>query len=130
VHTLGLLSGLCFLAIIKFGSVSFSIRYLSSGCSRMGPTNPACCQPWVAGWVGLSLINFRATLDEGSRSSVQWNRAILLDERHKLDPWPLNRGVKDQKSGKSTKVAKVAKNGELMIWRTKMQAKVQGRVEL
>ncbi len=31
----------------------------------------------------------RATLEEGPRSRVQWNKAILLDESHKLDPWPL-----------------------------------------
>ncbi len=32
----------------------------------------------------------RATLDEGSRSMVQWHRAILLDESHKLDLWLLD----------------------------------------
>ncbi len=32
----------------------------------------------------------RDALDEGSRSMVQWHRAILLDESHKLDPWLLD----------------------------------------
>jgi hypothetical protein len=35
---------------------------------------------------------FRATFNEGPRSRVQWNRAILLDEGHKLDPQPLDQG--------------------------------------
>jgi hypothetical protein len=34
----------------------------------------------------------RAILDEGLRSSVQWNGALLLAESHKLDPWPFNEG--------------------------------------
>jgi hypothetical protein len=28
---------------------------------------------------------------------VQWNRAILLDDSHKLDSWPLEKGVEDPK---------------------------------
>jgi hypothetical protein len=32
------------------------------------------------------------TLDESPRSRVQWNRAILLAESHKLDPWPSHEG--------------------------------------
>jgi hypothetical protein len=40
-------------------------------------------------------------LDEGLRSKVQWNRAILLDdESPKLGPWPLDAGPRP-KSGKS-----------------------------
>ncbi len=34
----------------------------------------------------------RAILDEGLRSSVQWNGAILLAESHKLDPRCSNEG--------------------------------------
>ncbi len=33
----------------------------------------------------LSFVLFRATLDEVSRSRVQWNRAILLAESHKIE---------------------------------------------
>jgi hypothetical protein len=41
------------------------------------------------------------TLDEGPRSRVQsWNRAILLDESHKLDPQPFYEGPRS-KSDKS-----------------------------
>ncbi len=29
-------------------------------------------------------------LDEALRSRVQWNRASILVESHKLDPWPLD----------------------------------------
>jgi hypothetical protein len=42
----------------------------------------------------------RATLNEGPKSRVQWNRAVLLDGRYKLDPWPLDEGPRP-KSGKS-----------------------------
>jgi len=41
----------------------------------------------------------RATLDEGLRSRVQWNRTILIAESHKLDPGPLDEGPRP-KSGK------------------------------
>jgi hypothetical protein len=42
--------------------------------------------------------SLRATLDEGPRSIVQWNGAILLKESHnKLDPWPLDKGPKPKK---------------------------------
>ncbi len=41
-----------------------------------------------------------ATLDEHTRFKVQRNGAILLDESHKLDPWPLDEGGRP-KSGKS-----------------------------
>jgi hypothetical protein len=34
----------------------------------------------------------RVTLVEGPRSKVQWNRPILLDESHELNPWPLDEG--------------------------------------
>jgi len=42
------------------------------------------------------LCILKATLDEGPRSSVQWNRAIPLAKSHKLDPGPLDEG-QDQK---------------------------------
>jgi hypothetical protein len=42
----------------------------------------------------------RATLNEGPRSRVQWNKAILSYESHKLDPHPLNE-IPRPKSGKS-----------------------------
>jgi hypothetical protein len=45
-------------------------------------------------------VGLRATLNEDPRSRVQWNRAILLDESHKLDPWPLDESTRP-KSGKS-----------------------------
>jgi hypothetical protein len=44
----------------------------------------------------------RATLDESPRSRVvQLNKAILLVESHKLDPWPLLDESRRPKSGKS-----------------------------
>jgi hypothetical protein len=42
----------------------------------------------------------RATFDDDPRSMVQWNRAILLDESHKLDLWPWDQGPRP-KRGKS-----------------------------
>jgi len=88
-------------------------------------------------------ITIRATLDEGPRSKVRWNRAILLDESHKLDPWPLDEGPRP-KSGKSMQNLhdtifkgksigsdfKKSLKGYLTIWRTKMEARVQGKVQL
>jgi hypothetical protein len=44
--------------------------------------------------------NLRAALDEGLRSKAQWNREILLDEGHKLDPRAIDQGPRP-KSGKS-----------------------------
>jgi hypothetical protein len=41
----------------------------------------------------------KATLDEGPRCRVQWNRATLLAESHELDPQPLDVGQRP-KSGK------------------------------
>jgi len=65
------------------------------------------------------------------------NRAILLDESHKLDSWPLDE-VEGIKSGKSKLnvhgtileenqlvwTKKRSSKGKLMIWRTKMQPRV------
>jgi hypothetical protein len=45
-------------------------------------------------------VGTKATLDEGPRSRVQWNREILLDESHKLHPQPLDESPRP-KSGKS-----------------------------
>jgi len=45
------------------------------------------------------LCSTRATLDEGPRFRVQWNRAILLAESHECNPWPLDE-VPKPKSGK------------------------------
>jgi hypothetical protein len=39
----------------------------------------------------------RATLDEDPRSRIQGNRAILLEESHKLDPWPLDEGPRPKR---------------------------------
>jgi len=75
---------------------------------------------------------------------VQWNRAILLDESHKLDPMTFRWESKTKKwhiKAKPTWHHFWRENqlfwtktkelkGELMIWRTKMQARVQGKVQL
>jgi hypothetical protein len=88
----------------------------------------------------------RAALDKRLRSRVQWNRAVLLAESQKLEPWPLDEDPRP-KSGKSRlnlhgiilerfnqlrppKEKKKILKGELMIWRTKMQTRVQGKVQL
>jgi hypothetical protein len=39
----------------------------------------------------VKIWKLRATLDEGPRSRVQWNKSILqLDKSHKLDTHPLD----------------------------------------
>jgi len=43
---------------------------------------------------------FKGRLNEGLRSKAQWNREILLDEGHKLDPRALDEGPRLE-SGKS-----------------------------
>jgi len=68
--------------------------------------------------------HWRATLEKGPRSKVQCNRAILLDESHKLDPWPLDESPR-LKSDKS----RLNLHGTILE-RTKMQARVQGKVQL
>jgi hypothetical protein len=74
---------------------------------------------------------------------VQWNITIILARSHKLDPHPLDEGARPR-SGKSSlhlhgsilegksigSDQKKELKGEFMIWRTKMQAKVQGKVQL
>jgi len=47
-----------------------------------------------------NLVVIGATLADRPMSRVQLNRAILLAESHKLDPWPLDEGPRP-KSGKS-----------------------------
>ncbi len=46
---------------------------------------PGIHPPKIDGLVSSS-SSLKATLDKGTRSPVQWNRAILLDERQQLDP--------------------------------------------
>jgi hypothetical protein len=104
------------------------------------------------GFIGFGLStkikksgHLRATLDEGPRSRVQWNRAIILDESHKLAPWPLDEGPRP-KSGKIKAIPTWHNSGgkinrfrpktkkELKRrahdWRTKLQARVQDGVGL
>jgi hypothetical protein len=69
-----------------------------------------------------------------------------LADSHKLDPWSLDEGLRP-KSGKlrlnlhdtilegksigsNTQKKKEKLKGELLIWRTKVQARVQGKVQL
>jgi hypothetical protein len=62
----------------------------------------------------------------GPRSSVQWNRAILLNERHKLDSWPLDRGSKTQNSAKSTLNLHVTNLEEKsIVWTQKFKIKIK-----
>jgi hypothetical protein len=92
---------------------------------------------------GFALVVFRATLDEGLKFSVQWNRTILLAESHKLDPWPLDEGPRPKSGklrlnlhgtiseGKSIGLGQKRKfKGEIMIWRTKIQARSKARSNL
>jgi hypothetical protein len=79
-------------------------------------------------------------LDKGLKPRIQWNRATLLTESHKLDTSPLKEGPRP-KSGKlrlnlhgtilegksvGSDPTKDLKR-ELMSWRTKMQARVEVR---
>ncbi len=90
------------------------------------------------GFDGVLLVHLKATLDERPKSRVPWNRAILLDKSHNLDPWPLDEGPQS-KSGKLSlnlidtilegrsiglnPKRNFKKKGELMIWRTKMHTR-------
>jgi hypothetical protein len=85
----------------------------------------------------------RATLDEGPRLRVQWNKAILLVENRKYGPkgprptsdklrlnlYMAPPVLEGKSIGSDPKKNKELKR-ELMIWRTKMQARVQGRIQL
>jgi hypothetical protein len=55
---------------------------------------------------------------QGLVGSYNLEQSKLLNKSHKLDPWPLDGRSKTKKGLKR----------ELMIWRTKMQPKVQGEV--
>jgi hypothetical protein len=85
-----------------------------------------------------------ATLDAGPRSRDQWIQAILLVKSFKLVPRPLDDGPRP-KSGKLKLLTymapflegksigldqKTVPKGELLIWRTKNQAREQSTVEL
>ncbi len=92
----------------------------------------------------MNCISFRATLHEGRRSSVHWNRAILWVQSHqpvgaitfrwrsKTKKWQIGLNlfgtIMEGISIGSVFFFKEL-NGELMIWRTKMQARVQGMVQ-
>ncbi len=85
--------------------------------------------------------SLKATLDEDPKSGVQWNRAILLNESHKLGPMVFRWGSKTKKwqiKAKPTwhhfwgkinwfkpQQKKELKRRELMIWRIETHAKVQ-----
>jgi hypothetical protein len=43
------------------------------------------------------LRKFTNERNPGPRFRIQWNRAILLDESHKLDPWTLDEGPRPKK---------------------------------
>ncbi len=59
-----------------------------------------------------------ATLADRPRLRVQWNRAILLAESHKLDPWPLDEG------GAKTKKWQIkAQSTMAPFWRGKKELK-------
>lgn len=73
--------------------------------------------PWFTFTVGP-----RATLDEDPRSRVQWNRAVLLGESHKLNPWPLMR-VKTKKWQIKAKPAWHHFWGKINSFRLKKRAK-------
>jgi hypothetical protein len=72
-------------------------------------------------------------------SKVHWNIAILLVESHKLDPQFLDDGPRPKSGELSLNLHGTVLEGrsigsdpkkELMIQRTKMQARVQGMVQL
>ncbi len=88
------------------------------------------------------VVKLRATLDEGPRSRDQWIQAILLVESFKLVPTPLEEGPRPKKwqieanmapvlEGKSIgSDRKTVLKGELLIWRTKNQARDPGTLQL
>jgi hypothetical protein len=52
-------------------------------------------EPW---WLSCgSSRELRPTLDEGLKYRVQWNRAVLFSESHKLDPQPIDEGPRPKK---------------------------------
>jgi hypothetical protein len=102
----------------------------------------------ISFWPCLELLRIpyilRVTLDKGPRSRDQWVQAILLVKAFKLIPRPLHEDPKP-KSGKLrlnptwhllwrenqlVGTQKTVLIGELLIWRTKNQARDQGTVQL
>jgi len=87
---------------------------------------------------GKCRVTLRATLDEDRRSRDQWIQAILMVESFKLVPRPLDKGPR-LKSGKlrlnlrgtfleEKSIGldpKAVLKGEILIWRTKNQARNQ-----
>jgi hypothetical protein len=87
---------------------------------------------------------FRATLDEGPRSRDQWIQTILLVKSFKLVPRPFRQGSKTKKWQIKAKPTchlfwrerstgldqRTVLKWELLIWRTKNQARDQGTVQL
>jgi hypothetical protein len=99
---------------------------------KEGPMKVTHCEKkWSFGWMHPQLIIM--------------HRAILLDESNKLDPQPLDEDPRPKKwqieakptwhhFGEKNQLVQTKRNelkaSELMIWRTQMQARVQGRVQL
>jgi len=61
---------------------------------------PSSLEAEVLPWVKRLPHRLRAALDKRLRSRVQLNRAVLLADSQKLEPWPLDEGPRP-KSGKS-----------------------------
>ncbi len=88
------------------------------------------------------VVKLRATLDEGPRSRDQWIQAILLVESFKLVPMPLEEGPRPKSGKLKLNMAPVLEGksigsdqntmlkGELLIWRTKNQARDPGTLQL
>jgi len=97
--------------------------------------------PGVISGEGL-VQNLRVTLDKGPRSRVQWNRAFLLVKSLKLVARLLDKGSGSRQIKwwfnlhdiileafwKETQLVRTKKKlkGELIVWRTKVYARVQG----
>ncbi len=62
----------------------------------MGPV--LLCEAYQGKPIKKEGMLIRATLDEGLRLTVQWNRAILLAESHKLYPQPWDEGPRPKSS--------------------------------
>jgi hypothetical protein len=87
------------------------------------------------------VVKLRATLDEGLRSRNQWIQGILLVESFKLVPRPLDQ-AKTKKWQIEPNMAPVLEGksigwdqktmlkGELLIWRTKNQARDPSTLQL
>ncbi len=87
--------------------------------------------------IGQSLHKcLKGTSHEGPRGRVQWNWIIPLAKNHKLDPRPLDKGLKQRNAklwwhlhgiileGKPTNLdPKKELKGELVVWRTNIKVK-------